>query len=137
MGTVGSIGIVCGWPGSCRLGSTGISGLGPPTHTQVTLTSIGVENGGSHLGVLGGVSGTHFQPLPLLTHMLCGHAGSERISGSRQNGDAGNSAHPTEGRIGGAVDWLGIGMTPGGELVVGSALALALDDGLGCAARAG
>jgi hypothetical protein len=29
--------------------------------------------------------------------MLCAHAGSERISGSRQNGDAGNSAHPTEG----------------------------------------
>jgi hypothetical protein len=86
------MGMVCGRPGL-----TGTSGPGPPRHTQVTLTSIGIENGGSHLGVLGGVSGTHFQPPPLLTHMLCGHAGSERISGSRQNGDAGNSAHPTDG----------------------------------------
>lgn len=70
--------------------------------------------------------------------MLCGHAGSERISGSRQNGDAGNSAHPTEGLTDdGAAGWpaagwptvvmlgLGVGITTGGELVVGAGLAQA------------
>lgn len=45
------MGMVCGWPGSGRTGLTGISGPGPPRHTQVTLTSIGIVNGGSHLGV--------------------------------------------------------------------------------------
>lgn len=72
--------------------------------------------------------------------MLCAHAGSDRISGSRQNGDAGNSAHPTEGLIGdGAAGWsaagmlglapgmlgLGAGITSGGELLVGAGLAQA------------
>lgn len=80
----------------------GRTGPGPPRHTHVTLTSIGIVNGGSHLGVSGGVSGTHFQPLPSLTHTLSWHAGSDRISGHRQNNDAGKSEHPTDGDTGDA-----------------------------------
>jgi hypothetical protein len=45
------MGMVCGWPGRGRPGLTGISGPGPPRQTQVTLTSIGIMNGGSHFGV--------------------------------------------------------------------------------------